>query len=377
MSIAESGANRSWRRFGSAGPAGGAAAPSLALNSNMDPDEECAMTDPQGDDQQPRRREIAIGEIIPPAWHEQQVWISSYRAYGLQQSSLIATKPFELLNVRGQLFWGGAPVPRSKMTMQPQADGSVIAELQIEGVGHAQDGPYLMLITPTEFRRTPMAEEDTRSRFPSVVALLRLALGRNLAVEPLGDLIFVVSTSTATVVEPGFRPPGLDPAPDLSPSRLGLVAGIDQAIDRLNKQHRDRVELSLQWFFAALDSFGVEGFLLSWFALDTLAMPKPSGATTFEKQLAGIYELDLSEVQRQFRIGRFKNVRDRITHEGRRPVIHYRVLDFVHALYWDALLDILGLGAPRAAGQVPRRTSMSGFPARPEVSRAPSVITIG
>jgi hypothetical protein len=45
------------------------------------------------------------------------------------------------------------------------------------------------------------------------------------------------------------------------------------------------------------------------------------------------------------------DVRDWIAHEALRP-IHFRVLDFLSALYWDALLDILQLGAPGAAGRV-------------------------
>lgn len=73
---------------------------------------------------------------------------------------------------------------------------------------------------------------------------------------------------------------------------------------------------------------------------------------TFEKQLARIYGLDQSDVTKRFRLGRFKDVRDRIAHEALRPPIHFQVLDFLSALYWDALLDILQLGSPGAAGRV-------------------------
>jgi hypothetical protein len=65
-----------------------------------------------------------------------------------------------------------------------------------------------------------------------------------------------------------------------------------------------------------------------------------------------MYGLELTDLGSQFRLGRLKNVRDRIVHEALRPPIHIRLLDFPSALYWDALLDILGLAAQRVDGQV-------------------------
>ena len=176
--------------------------------------------------------------------------------------------------------------------------------------------------------------------------------GSNVAVEPLGDLTFTASTSNVNALEPGFRPPTFDTSPNLSPDRFRLVSDIDDAISGLDEHLRNRVELSLQWFFDALNNVGVDGFLSYWFALDALVMPKPSGVNTFEKRLGGIYGLNQSDVRRRFRLGRLKDVRDRIAHEALRPPIHFRVLDFLSALYWDALLDILQLGAPGAAGRV-------------------------
>ena len=182
------------------------------------------MPDAQNDDQQPRLAEIDLTELIPPGWHDQPVWISSYRAFRLPTSALLRTEPFELLGVRAQLFWGRAPVWNSTLALRPQPDGGVVAESVVEGVAHASDGPYLLLMTPTESGATPTAVELTRSRFRSVVALLRLALGRNVAVEPFGDLAFTASTPNVTVQE-SFRSPTFDPAPDLSVGALPADRG--------------------------------------------------------------------------------------------------------------------------------------------------------
>jgi hypothetical protein len=309
------------------------------------------MPDVQNDDRQPRMAEIDATELIPPDWHDQPVWISSYRVFRLPASALLKTEPFDLLGVRAQLFWGRAPIWNSTLTLRPQPDGGVVAESVVEGVAHAPGGPYLLLMTPTESDATPTAVELTRSRLRSVVALLRLTLGRNIAVEPLGDLTFTASARNVTVQE-SFRSPTVDPAPDLSAPRLQMLSDIDQAIDRLDERQRGRAALSLQWFFDAQDNVGVDSFLSYWFALDSLAMPQPSGVKAFEGRLATMYGLERTDVASQFRLGRLKNFRDRIVHEALRPPIHIRLLDFLSALYWDALLDILGLAAQRVAGQV-------------------------
>jgi hypothetical protein len=45
------------------------------------------MTDEQSDDQ--HLRYVDIGEFIPAAWHDQQVRVSSYRAYRLPRADLL------------------------------------------------------------------------------------------------------------------------------------------------------------------------------------------------------------------------------------------------------------------------------------------------
>lgn len=86
------------------------------------------MPDVKNDDQKPRMAEIDLTELIPPGWHDQPVWISSYRAFRLPASAWLKTEPFELLGVRAQLFWGRAPIWNSTLTLRPQPDGGVVAE---------------------------------------------------------------------------------------------------------------------------------------------------------------------------------------------------------------------------------------------------------
>jgi hypothetical protein len=65
----------------------------------------------------------------------------------------------------------------------------------------------------------------------------------------------------------------------------------------------------------------------------------------------------------QVRLGPLYTLRGRVVHEGVHPTIHVRVLDLMGAIYWDLLLDILGLTAQRAAGRIhPAQDSDDRFP---------------
>jgi hypothetical protein len=311
----------------------------------VDGDRWSAMTVQQDDHGEPLGLEGAdIKELMPPDWHGVPVSVSSYRAFCLRPEELSQPRFFDLLGVKIQLAWGAAPYFKSRLWMEPQINGDVHVLVEREGVQHAPPGPFVMLMAPTEL--------DTTSRLRSVVALLRLALGRNIAVEPLGELGYTANLPNATASERPFRPPPFDPPPDLAPERLRLVSELQSALDALDEKVRHRVELSLQWSFRASSEIeGVDGFLMYWFALDVLAMPKSGGRfAALERRLANIYDVDLREVRAKFRLKRLLGIRDDIVHEGHQPKIHFHALDYLGAVYWDLLLDTLQLASRQAAG---------------------------
>jgi hypothetical protein len=304
------------------------------------------MTDEQSDDQ--HLRYVDIGEFIPAAWHDQQVWVSSYRAYRLPKTDLGAPEPFDLVGVRGHLVWGRAPYREFREWTEPLTGGGVVVHTEVGDMQHTPEGACLMLTTPTELGS---ADEEARSRLQSALALLRLALGPNVAVSLLSEFIYTASTCTVTTLQT-IRPPDLYPPPDSSLAGLRLIADLDEALRSQNHQDRNRIELSLQWACRASETLGVDGFLMHWFALEALAMPGSEKVSAVEKRLANIYECDQSEIRSEFRMGKLYGVRGDIVHHGHDAVIYARVLDFMAAVYWDLLLDALKLAPYRAAGAV-------------------------
>jgi hypothetical protein len=240
------------------------------------------------------------------------------------------------------------PTRELKEWTEPLAGGGLIVHTQVGDMQHTTVGAYLMLTTPTELGT---ADEEARSRLQSALALLRLALGPNVAVSLLSEFIYTVSTSTVTVHQT-IRHPDLYPPPDLSLAGQRLISSIDHAIERLDEQSRNRVALSLRWLFQASETYGVNGFLMYWFALDVLAMPRSGRLAALNDQLSEIYGLDTAEVKTRFRLGTLLGLRDRVVHDGFDLQIHIRVLDYLAAVYWDLLLHMLKLAPHRAADRV-------------------------
>ena len=90
-------------------------------------------------------------------------------------------------------------------------------------------------------------------------------------------------------------------------------------------------------------NYGIDGFLMYWFALDILAMPRPGRLAALHDQMAKIYDLDTATVKARFRLGRLLGLRDDIVHDGLHPPIHIRALDYVASVYWDLMLHTLAL----------------------------------
>jgi len=294
------------------------------------------------------RVEAPIAELVPPQWREGWVWMTCYRMYCVAQDQLLTGWEIDLLGVSGHLLWGGAPYFEQTHRIRAEPDGSIVVAMNVEGVCHSDDGPFLLLMTPTDRAGDP-GDEETISRVRAIVALLRLALGPNVAAEHLGDLSINPSTDEVKAAGPALSMPNWDGPPDVSDAALAFLNDLHLALDRLDGVQRNRVELSLLWFFKAQKNHGVDSFLMYWFTLEALAMPGSAKVSALETALANAYAISLDEARRRFRMGRLYGLRGGIVHRGVQPSVHARLLEFMAAVYWDLLLDKVGLPPRQAA----------------------------
>jgi hypothetical protein len=259
--------------------------------------------------------------------------------FHVPQSWLSELIEFELIGVKGLLFWGVAAFFKETQRMDPQPNGDIIVHAEVGGIEHTDEGPYLVLMARTDY---PDAEEQTRSLFRAVVGLLRLSLGRNAAVDHVGDLVIRPRDDYVTSLGHGFNMLSIHGRPDLSSAAFEFIGDLSAAVPNLEEHDKNRVELSLQWLFRAQETIGIDGFLMYWIALEALAMPDREIAA-LEDAVGQAYGLTRGEVKRRFRLGRLYGLRGNIVHQGAQPTIFLRLLGCLGAIYWDILLHQLGL----------------------------------
>lgn len=206
-------------------------------------------------------------------------WFRSYRMHCLSAEALRDGVSLDLADVRGVLLWGGAPYVEQSLQFRTGRDGDATGELNYGGIRHADEGPYLVLVTPwsSTNNRDDLAAV---SRVQAAVALLRLALGPNVAVDHLGDLRFHPPSSEMQASSPPIVHPGWFGPPDISEGSIAFVDDLGSGLEQLEDGLRNRVELSLQWAFRASGVHGADSFLMHWLMLETLAMPDSQSVTS-------------------------------------------------------------------------------------------------
>jgi hypothetical protein len=286
--------------------------------------------------------------------------------FHVPQSWLSELIEFELIGVKGLLFWGVAPFFKETQHMEPQPNGDIIVHAEVGGIEHTDEGPYLVLMTPTDY---PAAQEQTRSLLRAVVVLLKLSHGQNIAVDHVGNLVIRPKDDNVTSLDHGFKMLSSYGWPDLSSAAFEFVGGLNSALSNLEENDRNRIHLSLQWLLRAQETIGVDGFLMAWIALEALAMPDRE-IVMLEDAVGQAYGLTRGEARRRFKLHLLYGVRGNIVHRGVQPAIHLQLLVYLGAIYWDVLLHQLGLPPRNAAEAALNDGSVDDWFLKPSSGRA-------
>jgi Apea-like HEPN len=124
--------------------------------------------------------------------------------------------------------------------------------------------------------------------------------------------------------------------------------------DSLPSDLRNRVALSLRWFYSSFLAEGVDIFLKSWFALEALGMGDRENINPLNECLAKAYGISVQKARQMFGVGKLFGLRSSIVHQGQILPIHANLSDYVEALYIDVLLERLNLPCERRAESILR-----------------------
>jgi Apea-like HEPN len=149
------------------------------------------------------------------------------------------------------------------------------------------------------------------------------------------------------------------PAPSISDGSLSLIEAANKMILSLEELKQNKALLSLRWFEQSqFELSGIDKFLKSWIAVETIGMPDTSNIRPLIESLAQAYGETSEEIKKKYKIGRLLDLRSRIVHDGLIFPIHSSLSTYVEALYVDALYIFLGLKSER---RLERITNIPGF----------------
>lgn len=161
-----------------------------------------------------------------------------------------------------------------------------------------------------------------------------------------------IISNEVSAVGPIFLNPLTFPAPNLSTSRLGALERAARAVEAMTPDAQARVELALRWYEPGVFSSGIDSFLRLWIAVETLCMPDATKIRPLIGLLSHAYSLTELDIKARYQIGRLFNLRGLIVHHGNRQPIHANLLDYMAAIFADALAETLGEPSQRIADRV-------------------------
>lgn len=307
------------------------------------------------------------GTFANPSWfsqpEESEVFISAYRPMRVAGADLATPITRDLGPwVRCVLFFGTMTYyDGGAARIVPVTADQWHIDLSDVLFRETREGPHTVLASPSRIDGVEISEETYRERVEAALGLVLAFEGRNIAHSRLFEMKAAVTSNQLSAVSPTFENPLTFPAPNLSPTRLELLVSAGHSIDALPPEVRSRVQLSLRWYEQGMASSGIDAFIRLWIAIETLCMPNTTDIRPLVALLARAGGVDEREIRERYKIGRVFGLRGLIVHNGGRPAIHAFLLDFLGAIYGDALAETLGI---HTASRIVAVFSQPGFDLR-------------
>lgn len=136
--------------------------------------------------------------------------------------------------------------------------------------------------------------------------------------------------------------------PAINNDNLTLISLIENRLNNLaDKKKRNKIKLSLRWYYMALNENGTDALLKYWISIETIgkASFKKNANITSEinEKLKDIYDMNKEEVAKYFEIGKLLGLRTDIVHNGEFIHVDVHICSYMECVYKDLLYYALGL----------------------------------
>lgn len=309
----------------------------------------------QGIDSTPLTREM----LIPSDWFSEQdegvIWISSFYAMGLDPSRFVnGPIIIDLESTRILIFYGHVNyvdvINSIRSTVTPQIVSQANDKVSPEG-------GYLLIIQRFDQDNPSESEIRIKNNIQLLSGLFAAILGQNIVYQRFFDNVVNLNNNNRSVFTSSHRNPLSLSGPNVSNQQIQFLEDAHKSMMKLPDFERNRVQLSLRWYFESLHSSGVDIFLKNWFAIEALGMSEKENINPLNDSLASAYGISFHDAREKFGLGKIYGFRNRIVHRGEIYPIHANLSDYVEALYIDVLFERLGLKCEKRAEEVKNRTN--------------------
>jgi hypothetical protein len=296
--------------------------------------------------------QLRLGDLGNPRWYskpaETNLMAVGYRMMCVEDSALVPPKIVDLEATRAHLILASLPYNDGARLVPTSANNW---RVETGALRTTPMGPHLVLVTPIRVVGVDVAEATFRERIATAVGLITAWQGPNVSYEPVMELMVPVVGDQVEYCSAPIKNPLSMRQPELTESELSRLRSAVEAIAELPEATQNRIRLSLRWFEHGTRSDGIDAFLQLWIAIETLTMPG-TDIRPLLNLLSGAYGISARELRERYALGRICGLRGDIVHQGRRPPMLGVFLDFVGAIYADALMVTLGLPSSRRADEV-------------------------
>ena len=262
--------------------------------------------------------------------------------------SLNGVKLIDLENVRIAIIYGYINYVEVIESIQSSAIPQIRSQVNEK---QSPEGGYVLLLQQFNPEDPSKSEGKIKEQIQIIAGLLAALLGQNIVYKSFFDNIVELKSNKRTVFSSSYRNPLTLSGPDVDNQRLQFLKKAHKAMLELPEFEKNRVELSLRWYFESLQSDGVDIFLKNWFALEALGMSEKENIKPLNKSLADAYGMPFAEVRTRFQVGKIYSFRNRMVHRGEIFPIHANLSDYVEAIYLDVLSVHLGIPCEMKAEQ--------------------------
>lgn len=280
----------------------------------------------------------SINDFIPDKWKHQSVLLTAYRVINcsdqlIDKNHIITDFP----DLRVMWVMGGISY-RKFIEDFDYGENDRNLKLSLKESDVSKKGNWLFFFQLYD----QSTEFETKNRLSSYCGIY-------LAINGLGNAIdlefqhILHSDNKISYFGNVFLNPSALKNVDLSASVLSLIKMIGEKVAELDPSKSRRLMLALHWFEKSMRARGTDSFLNAWIALEALAMPDTTDISSIKKKLSKIFEVEQKVIEDKFCIGRMFGLRSKIVHDGLVYSASSILMDHIHAIFTDLLIEECGL----------------------------------